>query len=518
MNFPKVTQRSARLRRAASVFALFGLATLPAQLDAQCTAAGTPVQFEPNPPGASRLGTLSAGFSNSLAVYRNAGGAPRLLMIEAWGYSTLDLTNPGTPIALRYDDLRLDPSSGGTNKVQANGDGQSYIQTVGVSVDGQRMVSSVNGPAEPTWHNLVGAPDGDGFGMWGDYGDSRASGTVVLKTASGRYVAFSTYFSNPLIVSDVTTLTTSHAEFLSLNLASETTTYPAGYALSTAGNYVLYQQTSGTGIQIIDASSPGPAGNIASGFKATTLSSVPGDPYARVPKNFAAAVDPSDPTKLWVLVELQAWAPASENSPSYALVSISQNGGGGSFQAPVSAGAIFRVPSNTGETWGLSGGSSSLVASNGQLFAIMWATRQLPAQQFVLYTSSAQSWAPTLTSMSIPSGFGLSATSAGVLAGTGNNVYQYLPTGSRAFAVPLACQPVNAPASSSLTVTNVSAGGAAVADGATVFFGDQLSILANIVPSPASKPLSDWRFDFDFHVGAAVEDNGVLPRIKNLDN
>ena len=179
MNFPKVQKLSARLWRVSTVFALLGLVALPARLDAQCTAAGTPVQFEPNPPGASRPGTLSAGFSNSLAVYRNLSGSPRLLMIEAWGYSTLDLTNPLTPMALRYDDLRLDPNSGGTNKVQANGDGQSYIQTIGVSADGQRIVSSVNGPAEPTWHNLVGRPDGDGFGMWGDFGDSRASGTVV---------------------------------------------------------------------------------------------------------------------------------------------------------------------------------------------------------------------------------------------------------------------------------------------------------------------------------------------------
>ena len=46
----------------------------------------------------------------------------------------------------------------------------------------------------------------------------------------------------------------------------------------------------------------------------------------------------------------------------------------------------------------------------------------------------------------MPSGFGLAATSAAALAGNGNNVYQYLPAGPKAWVVPLSCAPVNAPA------------------------------------------------------------------------
>ncbi len=512
MNTSPVSSRPSLVRRAGAVFALLGLAALPTRLEAQCTLASDPVVFEPSPPGATRPGTLSSGFSTSLALYRNAAGSPRLLMFEAWGYSTLDIaTSPGSPSALKYDDLRLDPSNQTTNQVRANGDGQSYIQTIGISPDGQRIISSVNGPAEPTWHNLVGKTDGgEGFGMWGDFGSSRASGTVVQRVAS-RYIAYATHFSSPLSVSDVTTLPT---RFASLNLASEATGLGAGYALSMAGNYVLYQLTAGTGVQIVDASTPGPAGNIASGFKTTVIGSVPGDPYSRAPKNFAAAVDPADPTKLWVLLELGASTANGENSPSYALVSISKDGNG-NLQSPVSAGPLFRVPSSTGENWGLSGNSASLVASNGQLFALMWATRQLPTQQFVLYSSAASLWAPSTPVVVGTSGFGLAATAASALAGTGNSVYQYLPTGPRAFVVPLTCQPVNAPAASSFTVTNA---GVAVADGGTAFLGDTLTIVPTVVPSPASKPLSDWRFDFDFHAGNAVEDAGTQPRIKNLDN
>ena len=512
MNISPVPLCRSLIRRAGIVLALLGLAAAPVRLEAQCTLASSPVAFEPNPPGASRLGSLSSGFSTSLALYRNGAGSPRILMFEAWGYSTLDIaSNPGSPSALKYDDLRLDPNNSTTNQVPAHGDGQSYIQTVGISPDGQRIISSVNGPAEPDWHNLVGKTDGgEGFGMWGDFGNSRASGTVVQQAAS-RYIAYAAYFTNPLVVSDVTTLP---AAFSSLNLASETTSLGPGYAIKLAGNYVLYLLTSGAGLQIIDASTPGPAGNIASGFKTTTLASVPGDPYSRVPRNYTAAVDPQDPTKLWILVEVSAQTAAGENSPSYALVSITKDGNG-NFQAPVSAGALFRVPSVSGETWGLSGGSSSLVASNGQLFAIMWATRSLPTQQFVLYSSATSAWAPSTPVIVNTSGFGLSATAAAALAGTGTNVYQYLPTGSRAFVVPLTCQPVNAPASSSLTVTNA---GIAVPDGGTAYLGDTLTIVPTVVPSPASKPLSDWRFDFDFHAGNPLEDAGTQPRIVNLDN
>src|SRR5512135_1655645 len=110
MNTSPASLRPSLLLRAGIVFAVLGLAASPARLGAQCTLASSPVSFEPNPPGAARLGSLSSGFSTSLALYKNASGAQRLLMIEAWGYSTLDLSNPGSPAALKYDDLRLDPA------------------------------------------------------------------------------------------------------------------------------------------------------------------------------------------------------------------------------------------------------------------------------------------------------------------------------------------------------------------------------------------------------------------------
>ncbi|MGA7990867.1 MAG: PKD domain-containing protein [Thermoanaerobaculia bacterium] len=513
-----MASRRAPLLRSPGIFVLLGLGLFPARLGAQCILSSAPVPFEPNPPGATRplygapLGQLSPGFSTSLALYRNGAGSPRILMNESFGYSTLDISNPLNPTALKYDDLRFDPASGATNPVPANGDGQSYIQTLAVSPNGQRVVFSVSGPAEPTWHTLAGRPDGgEGFGMWGDFGNSRASGTVVQQVGS-RYIAYAIYPTLPAMAADVTTLPTSNGAFRSLNLASETTSFPPGSAPSMAGNFLVYLTSSG--VQIVDASNPGPPGNITSAFRSRVVSSVPGDPFSRVPVSHASAVDPLDANKLWVLVELPA--AAGENSPSYGLVSVTKDGSG-NLQAPVSAGALFRVPSVPGETWGRSGGSASLVASNFQLFALMWATRVLPSQQFILYSTTASVWATPQATPVSAAGFGLAATSASAMAGSGMSVYQFLPTGPRAFVVPLTCQALNAPAVSVLSVTNAGTG-ASVPDGGTAFLGDTLTIVPAVLPSPAIKPLSDWRFDFDFHAGSMAEDNGATPRIRNLDN
>jgi hypothetical protein len=510
MIFSVASSRLAYLLRAGFVLVLLVLTVLSARVEAQCTLASAPVRFEPNPPGAARPGTLSSGFSLSLVLYRNGAGSPRILMSETYGYSTLDISNPLSPTALKYDDFRFDAQTAATNPVPAQGDGQSYIQTIGVSPDGQRSTFSLNGPGD-AWYTLVGRSDGgEGFGMWGDFFPNRASGTVVQQVGS-RYIAYTIHAIVPGTAADVTTLPTANSDFKPLNLAYETTTFPPGTSLSMAGNYLVYLTSSG--VQVIDASSPGPQGSITSAYRKTVVSSVPGDLSARVPVNYAAAVDPVDATKLWVLVELD---PATgENSPSYGLVSITRDASG-NLLAPVSAGPLFRVPSQAGETWGRSGSSASLVTSNGQLFALMWATRRLPTQQFILYSTTASLWSTPLASTVSAAGFGLAATSAGVLAGTGNSVYQYLPTGPTAFVVPLTCVPVNAPAASSLSVTNASAG-TAMSSGGTAFIGDTLSIVPAVVPSPASRPLSSWSFDFDFHAGNAAEDAGTSPRIRNND-
>jgi hypothetical protein len=201
------------------------------------------------------------------------------------------------------------------------------------------------------------------------------------------------------------------------------------------GNYLVY--STGTYpnpvITVIDASNPGPAGSITSAYKSVAIPSLASDPYSRSPGFFTAAVDAGDPTKLWILVELRP--AAGETWPSYGLVSVTSSGG--TLTASASPGLI---PVSTSGTWGIAGHASSLVASNGTLFVIMWAQRTSPSAQYGFYTSSPSTW-PAHGSFQTVTVGNLPATHGSVLAGNGTSVYQYFPTGVSAFVIPLTCQP-----------------------------------------------------------------------------
>ena len=490
-----------------------------ARVEAQCTLASTPVAFEPNPPGVIRVWSMEGSYSTSLALYQSGAGSNRMMMSESFGYSILDLSNPGNPVALLYDDFRFAT----TNPLQQHGDGQSAIQTFGVSPDGQRATFSVNGPFDPPWHT-IGARNygGEGFGLWGDFAPNRALGTVV-QHVNGRYIAYAIHGSINMTAADITTLPSALAPYNSCTpgtscQAFDSTGFPQAYSppLYLAGNYLVYETGTyqNTSITVIDASNPGPAGRITSAYKSLTI------PYGTAnssyyPMNFTVALDPGDSTKLWILVENLA-APG-DKSPSYGLVAVTKDGGGNLTATP--APGPFKVPAAGGETWGTAGSASSLVAVNGTLFAVMWAQRSLPSAQTGFYATTVSAWpaAGAFQAVTAP-GFNLPATHASALAGSGASAYQYFPTGPSAYVVPLTCTPFNVPASSILTVTNTSAGGAPISSGGTAFIGDTLTVVPFVGPSPLVNPLTSWAFDFDFHADNATEDAGVSPRIKNPDN
>jgi hypothetical protein len=99
-------------------------------------------------------------------------------------------------------------------------------------------------------------------------------------------------------------------------------------------------------------------------------------------------------------------------------------------------------------------------------------------------------------------------------ASSDGTVNAYLATGATAYALSLACTSPNSPAAADMTVTN---GATQLADGATVFLGDTVTISPIVNPPPSFRPLTDWRFDFDFHQGVVSEDNGSSPRLKAPD-
>jgi hypothetical protein len=484
--------------------ALLGLlAVLPARLEAQCTLSGSPVSFEPNPPGVSRPITLSSGYNNSLDLYRSGAGGPRrLLMQESYGYSVLDLSSPANPTALYYRDNRF-----GSDKVTLGGDGQTDVYSLGVSDDGQRGVFSLGGPAD-SWYTIVGASNGNGFLHRGSFSPRRAGSTLVQHSGS-RYIAYE-ITSTQVAAADVTTLP---ATFTQQNMTSENTGWPGGGLGSMAGNYLLYQ--SGGTVRVIDASVPGPIGSITAAYPQTTITSA--DFGGRSIAYYTAAVDPADATKLWVLVELNPQA--GENSPSYGLLYVTS-----SF-AKVSAGPIWGVPSQAGELWSNVGVSSALIPNNGDLFVLMWAKRTQPTIQFLLYSTTATVWtaAPPVSFPVSGAGFALPGQIAGFgVAGT-NSVYAYVPTTVSAYMIPMSCVSINAVASMAVA----DQAGTPLNNGDTVFVGDLVTITPSVSPSPAIRPLTGfggagpgWNFDFDFHASGAYDDGGAgaSPRLRAPDN
>ncbi|MFI5120579.1 MAG: hypothetical protein ACHQM4_09210, partial [Thermoanaerobaculia bacterium] len=490
------------------------LAAVPSRVEAQCTLTATPKSFEPNPPGAQRPIWLSSGFNNGLELYQY-GGSNRLLMMESFGYSILDLSNPVNPTALYYHDVR-NPVSG-ANSIPQHGDGQNMIQTIAVSPDGQRVAFSTTGPAAP-FQTVVGNRDGaNAFTLWGDFPPDRANGTLVQHIGS-RYIAYSIN-GTPATAADITTLPTGSLQVNNLAGKTETTAWSEGAQATLAGNYILYMGL--TGLQVIDASNPGPVGRITANYPRATITSA--DFGGRTIVYYSAAVDPADATKLWVLVELNPQA--GEKSPSYGLLYVT------STLAKVSAGPIWRVPLQTGELWQPTPGvSSALIASGNDLFVLMWAYRDktngIPSHLFRLYSTTVAAWA-SVNSAAPPGAFDIPTSLYGNFSvgqpmrgfSIGHSVYAYLPTGTSAYVIPMFCVSVNAPAFSFMAVAQA---GAPLASGDTVFVGDQVTITPTINPPPASQPLTGfgWNFDFDFHTGAPYDDGGVgtSPRIRAPDN
>ncbi len=373
MTLPSVGTRRASTRLILLVFSLLcAEAFWASHLDAQCTLSGAPISFEPSPPGAARPSGLASGKQFDLQLFQ-AGGSPHMLMMEAFGYSVLDVSNPTNPTAIVYDDMRF------TGEMPAVGDGQSYVASMGVSADGGRVAFSLNSNASPAFGTIVGSGSSQGFdNMKGDFTPRGASGGTAILNVANRYLAFALLpyggSVNPgtLSVADVTNLPSS---LTATNMTSETVaSSTGGFNLSVAGTNVLY--IANGSIQIINASTPGPAGNIQSGFQYNSIGSSDLGPGAGTPTSFSAAIDPSDSSKLWVLVE-------TSGPLEYALVSV--RGG-----AKTSAGARFSIPTGGG-SW-VGGGVSALVASGNNVFALMWAKQNAPNVLYRLFSNSVAAW------------------------------------------------------------------------------------------------------------------------------
>jgi hypothetical protein len=326
-------------------------------------------------------------------------GEHRLFVQEAFGYSTLQIDTPGAPTALRYDDLR-------NQGIVAAGDGQSYTFGSHVTADGLRAAIGLGGPGDG-WGVVVGTLDyAEGFRFTGSFGLDRLAPVIVH--AGGRYVAYgiSTAGSS---AAEITTLPTTMARH-NLDAHAERPTW-TGYLPRAVGGFLLF--LNGSGLTIVDASNPGPAGALTNGMPTRVLSPV--DLGGRGIQYYTAATDGGP--NLRVLIELRPLT--GEASYTYALVSVVRTG------LTATLMGSWKIPTAPGETWAPAGVSAAI--SNGHVF--MPALRMSPSYQAKAYVAPIGGFpgVPVLTTTT-GVGFGMPTTTKGE--------YVYLPTGPAGFVLP----------------------------------------------------------------------------------
>jgi hypothetical protein len=481
---------------AAGILLLAATAWAPS-VRAQCTLSGSPVLFEPRPPGVPRPATLNWIGINDFRFFQPPGGvAPRILVSESFGYQVVELTNPMNPVAIRYEDYRFEPSTPGP--IPCNGDCHGSISSQAISDDGARVLFGLLSSQSSPYSTVVGVPDASyGFQLAGDMLPNNSS--VAIQRIGGRYLAYSTDGIN-LWAADVTSPPGLGAPN---NLHAERTVFPGGYQILAAGNNLVYR--SGTSLVVIDASNPGPAGSISASFTQTTIAVGDwGRPAGETPSFFSAKTDPTDATKLYILAEF----------------SDSLGKGAGYSLALVQGGAktilgTFRIPALAGETWGRTA-SSGLLVSNGNVYALMWAKRTAPSTLYRLYSVAVAGWGSVA-----PGGFDVTTAGfavTGVVQGfTGADgvLNTYTAGGNSGWAIPVRCVSPTSPPASDLVVQPATCPGGGTScplnPNDTVFVGTTLQIAPQVA---SARPITDWRLDLDFHPS---EDFGVSPRIRAAD-
>ena len=390
------------------VAALSMAATLwSAPANAQCTLipGQQPLQFEPRPPGAVRTGALFPGFSYALDVYQ-AGGSNRMMMMENWGFSILDLSNPGNPTALAYHDMR--------SQVPVQGDGQSYVASLAVVADGSRALLGTQSPSG--LDNVLMQPAGMDFTIAGDFTPNSSTGGLVVQKLGSRYMGYSLRGSY-LTAADITTFLP--GDLRAGTIRSEATSFLGGTGIQLAGPYLLYR--SGSNVVVINASNPGPtAGSYLSSAPNVTIPVAAwGRPAGESLRTVIGAVDPADggaTPRLYLLGEFAL----GTGSTGFRLMALTGGTSGtlslvGDFVPP----APFSGPGSSVASL------LSVQAMSSDLVFFMWARVETPTLSFKLYTKTAKNWgaAPgevTVDPAAYPS-FGLSAMRT--LATGASNVY-----------------------------------------------------------------------------------------------
>lgn len=390
---------------------------------------GSTVSFEPNTPGVSRPPTLSTGYSTSSRVYTQ-NGKNKLLQLETYGYSILDLSNPLNPTALVYDFLI---NEGFTTA----GDGSSYVYACSVSGDGKYLAMSLGDPQGSQWGTIYFTPNGDAWAAQrnNNVGNAWASAFHII---NGRYLNYEIQSGGQLFVTDVTSITSGTNGPFNTSFPTEKVTSVSGITnFQIIGNYLVYGTA--TGISVVDISHPGSVGSISSSFtKKLIASSYFGG--RTLTGYVTGALDTADPTKIWLLVELAAPGTygAQTGTFGYTLLSVT----GGTNVSPL--GPIWNAPFTAGNTYTIAGNNSAVVNISNNLYVFMATTQSSPAPAvFSYYAIAVSDWANILTTVAPIQTFtksqftGATNSISTLVDNTSNTVYFYLPTGEFEFVFPV---------------------------------------------------------------------------------
>jgi hypothetical protein len=376
-----------------------------------------PVTFEPNPPGPAgpRPIYLSSGFSsNSRPYFDSVQGRPMLMMQESFGYSSLDISNKTSPQVWKWDYLVQ-------QGMYIAGDGQSYVQFIGVSEDGQRAAFSCNGPGEQ-WGTTFGVND-NGFGF-SIKENTNVRGAVVIKKYGSRYIAYQITYGS-MFATDITSLPGHTLVNYGATIPFEKVAAggEGGTFLFTTDRYLVFTEATGN-IRIVDTSNPGAIGSIGVNFKSIVVPSSLSYFGGRGLGNVRAFYDSSD-GKLWLLVPVMPVPPSRFGS--FGLVYVTQDGSG-NFNSLTTVGTLFNLPT-AGLSYSSSDFSNSFITKkNGKIQVVMSGNTNLG---YNFFPATADTWGQPVTAIPFPREMAASVETQYVDKDS-SSVYAYAATGGSA--------------------------------------------------------------------------------------
>jgi hypothetical protein len=496
-----------RALAAAAACVGFAMAWVATPADAQCQILQQPSQFDPPavPPVPADMFTRA----DSLAIGGPAT-ARRLVVRYSYGFLVYDLGNPGAPGVNQTRSLKL---SDGYPK---NGDGLERTNSLAMSSDGKRVVVP--------WTDTAGfgtvALSLGTLGFSGG-GDFAPTGDTVTRTAiarvGSRYIGFSLVpgsTSSKLYAADLTTLQQGvTASDATKNMIPSELVAGVGFGgrvgkltvvEGSSRVYVLAsapQTVTVLDVTTVGASVPG----LTSSFTARSYSLAELGISSGILRSLAGAVHPVDGS-LHIYVEAAVKPGTNNNSTGVSLTRIHPATG-----QPSVVGSYYDPASPT-----VSLGDGLLLPFDSSLVAVFFGRNV--GQGLDVQVRSSAGFAQNLASGLRFTPFDLFSTVAGFR--TGGTIHLYFGRGVLGtYAASLNCATAPAPAAASLSVERVPATGPAepVLEGGTVYVGDTLRIKPFYSPPDSIQPLLDWRLDYDFHSGNALDSSATPMRLSNAD-